>query len=182
MKSCRSTATINGEKLLSLRDRLKQLSMSAEGLEPEQILEEWRVAIDTLFQYVSESLKPYVTDNLLSLSRSTIECKEDMFGKYQIDSLVIRSGTEAVLMLPVGRIIAGATGRVDITRFGQGGFGYMLLRSGVFPENTKWSIIGRAPPNSLMPSQVPSLHQGEIKMKEDLSVQKLEVLLEQLFA
>jgi len=167
---------------LSLRDRLKQLSGGIEGLEPEQILDEWREAIDLLFRYISESLKPYIVDNLLSISKSTIECREDMFGEYEIDSLVIRSGAESVLMLPVGRIIAGATGRVDVTRFGQGGFGYMLLRSGVSPGSTKWSVVGRAPPNRLMPFQVPSLHQGEITTNDDLSVQKLEVILEQLFA
>ena len=104
---------------MALKDTLEKLKeqqnkqREAERKAP-QIIEEWQRSVDQLFSGIRGYLSEYETGGLMVFSDQMITLSEEALGSYQIKEMDIQSGGTVVEVKPVGRIILGATGRVDM--------------------------------------------------------------------
>ena len=69
---------------------------------------------------------------------------EEHIGSYRIETLVIKVGDDRVVLTPVGTLILGSYGRVDIKGSAAEG---MLVADG----DWNWSIVNRTPKRTLVP-------------------------------
>jgi hypothetical protein len=162
---------------MSLRDKLRVLSQGTEGLTSEAIASEWVAAADALFNQIRSFLAEYEAENLLSLAQESIHAYEEDLGTYSISRLSIRSGKSVVRLIPAGRVVAGALGRIDFVNADMPYYGYMLLRQGFALED--WQVAHRQP-NSLFGKGGGSLDSGPIVFAEPLTKASFELALEHL--
>lgn len=76
--------------------------------------EEWIKKVSEFYKLVEDWLKPYVERGLLASERVKIKIQEEFLGEYEIEQLIIKMPNEEVKLVPVGRMIFGALGRIDM--------------------------------------------------------------------
>lgn len=162
---------------MSLRDKLRVLSQGAEGTSSEELVLEWTAAVGSLFADIRDFLSEYQTENLLAIVEERITVPEENLGEYSVARLTIRSGRSIVRLTPVGRIVAGALGRVDLVNTNWPLYGYLLLRQGF--GRGDWQIAHRQP-NTLLASGGGSLEFGPIVFTEPLTKASFERALDTL--
>jgi hypothetical protein len=162
---------------MSLRDKLRVLSQGAEAASSEELVADWTGAVASLFADIRDFLSEYQADNLLTLSEEQITLHEENLGDYAIARLNIRSGQSLVRLTPVGRLVAGALGRVDVANMNWPHYGYMLLRQGFGAGD--WQIAHRKP-NPLLATGGGSLDIGPIVFTEPLNKTSFELALDNL--
>jgi len=90
--------------------------------------EEWVADVSALFNDVRQWLEPAIKEGLVRVTSNLRQVSEEYLGTYGISSLTLAMPEgRLVEMIPVGRIVVGARGRVDIV---SGPKTVMLLRVG----------------------------------------------------
>lgn len=80
-----------------------------------KIQEEWKEEVEKLFTKIRGWLQELTDADLIEISTEEVPISEDHLGQYNIPSLMLRTPSEKVIrIVPVGRLIIGAKGRVDI--------------------------------------------------------------------
>ena len=111
---------------MALRDTLKaiqdreQEAANFESRKPE-VIAAWQESIRWLLKEVRAWLAEYESDGAMTFSTGVVQLDEELLGAYQAETLSIHAGPAGVRLVPVGRMIIGATGRVDIYRQGRPG-------------------------------------------------------------
>lgn len=103
---------------MSLKETLESLKKQKDlrkkvELDKPQVITERQGAVSHLFDKVQEYLAEYESIGV-GFSRETIQLSEDGLGIYPVDKLIIRTPGKSIVMTPVGRLVLGGTGRVDI--------------------------------------------------------------------
>jgi hypothetical protein len=109
-------------KKMPLRDTLKRLGERASetSLNRTEIIDEWSRAIVRFYDQIREYLKEYLDDGSISLRSITfVSVYEESLGQYPISMMTLAAGPAIIEVKPVGRMIVGATGRVDLYRQGR---------------------------------------------------------------
>jgi hypothetical protein len=84
----------------------------------------------------------------LRVETMDVPINEDLLGQYTIHAAIIRLGKESLEMVPVGSVILGSFGRLDV----KGPNGQLMLilqatagteRSGFVPNDGRWTIAKR---------------------------------------
>lgn len=109
---------------MSLRDTLKAAADKAAAdarfeAEKPHIIAQWQRDVQSFNAQVREWLSDYEQDGSITITAGTEEYREDFLGVYQAEWLAIRAGQYVVHIKPVGRIIFGAVGRIDMYRQGK---------------------------------------------------------------
>lgn len=113
----------------SLREFLKQKgpAYSAEAERNKLVIDEWRTAVDTLFDRLSAWIKNADPEGLIQSEAAQVEVTEPGLGKYRVARLNIRAFGKWVGLIPKARKTVKraapqqpgaperAAGRVDIT-------------------------------------------------------------------
>jgi hypothetical protein len=76
--------------------------------------EQWLYQLDNLYARISGFLKPYVDGGQISISDSDIELNEEHIGIYTAKQKTIVIGTKSITLEPLGTIVGGSRGRVDV--------------------------------------------------------------------
>ena len=128
---------------MTLRDTLTKIKDRQDqdyqfDLDKPTLVAEWKAATEQITHEIRGYLAEYESDGSMRISTERVEIQEESLGSYFVQALNIAVGPEVVMVRPVGRLIAGAVGRVDLHRQGYPGEDdrIMLLREG--PE--RWSI------------------------------------------
>lgn len=114
--------------------RSKQNEEQAESANLEKRKSEWLRSLDKLFMQIKAWLSEPVAQNLIALKEETIELDEYKLGSYEVPRLVLQVGHNVVYIEPVGTVIVGAKGRVDVKT---GGASFKLILTN---ENA-WGIL-----------------------------------------
>lgn len=114
--------------------RSKQNEEQAESANWEKRKSEWLSSLDKLFGQIEDWLSEPVSQNLIALKKETIELDEYKIGPYKASRLVLQIGHDTVYIEPVGTIIVGAKGRVDVRT---GGASFKI----VLTNENKWGIL-----------------------------------------
>lgn len=78
-----------------------------------KVIEEWQRDLEELFKDIEGWLQPAVKEGL-EVQRGSRVIREELLGDYKVPTLTLRFGRQQVEIVPVGRLVFGATGRVDI--------------------------------------------------------------------
>lgn len=95
--------------------RRQQVDQSEdEGAFWDSERDEWLLYLDRLYSTVEKYLKPYVDGGTIQISRREISLNEENIGQYQANEMVIRIGRQEVVFKPIGTLLIGTKGRVDV--------------------------------------------------------------------
>ena len=81
----------------------------------EEKLAAWKNELAKLYASMKEWLKPYIDSGKVRIEPHTVELVEEYLGRYEAPALSIFIGNNEVIAEPVGSILIGAKGRVDLS-------------------------------------------------------------------
>ena len=77
--------------------------------------EEWMQNLNKFLNEIKEWVSEAKKEGLLEVIEQSIEISEEGIGTYKAPSLILRTGRDSVVIKPIGTMILGARGRVDMT-------------------------------------------------------------------
>lgn len=98
----------------TFEDLVKRHSKQNEALDVEPRRQWWLSKVEALFDEVKSWLNPLIEDGTLKYETSEVSINEEWIGHYTTKSATIRLGMEKLEMMPVGTIILGSFGRIDL--------------------------------------------------------------------
>ena len=86
---------------------------------------EWLGYLDKLYKKVESLLDKYISSGQIQRERRPVKLNEEHLGSYVADQLVLKIGPKSVVLEPIGTLILGSKGRVDL--IGPAGNAQLLL-------------------------------------------------------
>lgn len=102
------------KELTDLLQKKKKQSDAAGGIDWDARRDTYLAAVNALYAQLQTMLSDAVAKKTILLERRTKNLAENYIGTYAVDDLILLIGGEQVRFSPVGRNIAGASGRVDV--------------------------------------------------------------------
>lgn len=105
----------------NFEDRVKQFAEEQEKVDAENavdwkaVKDDWIKAVRELFDQITGWLKPLIESGSLRAARSHISCEEQDLGPYKIEALELQLASKKMTFKPVGTVLIGAWGRIDVT-------------------------------------------------------------------
>lgn len=75
---------------------------------------QWLEKIDALYALVDQLLAPYFANGSMERATSMTDVREELLGAYKAPTLTIDMGGSSIRFVPIGTILLGAPGRVDL--------------------------------------------------------------------
>ncbi len=140
------------QSLTEIFQRKHQQSASGAGIDWDDRRNKYLAAVGDLYHQVEALLAEAVAQQTVAIQQRAKELSENHIGTYKVDDLILLVGDEQVRFSPVGRNIAGASGRVDV--LGERGVPEVLI---VQPDG-RWSFVrSRQPTLVVVPFDESSL-------------------------
>ena len=86
---------------------------------------QWLDYLDKLYKRVESLLHKYISSGQIQLGYRTVELNEENIGSYAAKQMVLKIGPKSVVLEPIGTLLLGSKGRVDIV--GPAGKAQLLL-------------------------------------------------------
>lgn len=99
-------------------DFVKRQQESASGtasVDWNNELKEWLDYLDRLYAKVELLLQKYISSGQIQFGFRTIELNEENIGQYAAKQMVLKIGPKSVVLEPIGTLLIGSKGRVDIS-------------------------------------------------------------------
>ena len=80
----------------------------------DQQRSEWLAYLDQLYAKIESFLDKYTSSGQIKVEHQTIELDEDHLGAYPAKQMVLKIGRQIVKLVPVGTLLIGSKGRVDV--------------------------------------------------------------------
>jgi len=123
------------EKLRAIRDAEKQKSEDI-GLLKQQ----WQEAVDKVLNETKNWFSEYLELGLFKAIEDKKTIHEELLGDYVVNTIEYEISQYRLVFEPVGRIILGSWGRIDVYFRGHKTDKYILVLLGESFENAKWQI------------------------------------------
>jgi hypothetical protein len=78
------------------------------------VRDEWLRRLDELYSQIREFLKKYIDAGEIQLETSSISLNEENIGSYTAQQLTLKIGRKQVRFQPIGTLLIGSRGRVDV--------------------------------------------------------------------
>jgi hypothetical protein len=101
-------------KVDSFEEFLRKKQDDGKHFDWETRQAEWLESVDNLYQKVTKWMKPFVDKSLLKIDGRPHELHDGYFGTYRTKRFEIILGTHIISLVPIGTLIYGAKGRVDL--------------------------------------------------------------------
>jgi hypothetical protein len=106
---------------MALKDTLKHLKRQKEAdseweSKKPEVIKEWNEAVTKLFAEIRNFLTEYEKQGSMSFADSNMQLSEERLGTYSTHQLNIDVPPFKIIVAPVGRMVVGAAGRVDMYR------------------------------------------------------------------
>ncbi|MCL4408020.1 MAG: hypothetical protein M1542_01495 [Thermotogae bacterium] len=92
----------------------KKLKSTYEITNWNEMKEKWVSQIEDFFSTIKEWLNDSIRKGLIEVKEAEIEISEENLGNYKTKSLQISFENKKVEFVPIGRLVIGAQGRIDI--------------------------------------------------------------------
>ena len=93
----------------------EQTARSDESrIDRDKEIKEWRQQLDRFYKTVETFLRSYIEEGKVRLHYGKKQLHEEFLGNYQVESLVVEIGSNKIYLDPVGTLLIGAKGRVDM--------------------------------------------------------------------
>jgi hypothetical protein len=118
-------------------------------------LRAWEAAIESFYDTINDFLQPYLDDHRLQLKFGTKQIIEEFMGEYKVRTATIMVGAKSIQLEPVGAIVIGARGRIDMTG-PRGAVKFVLVDKKAFEPkiSARVYIKGEQPPVELEPPEI----------------------------
>lgn len=117
----------------------------ASTFDPENEIQEWKLALDSLYASIEKYVLPYKEGGSIALKFVPTTLHEELLGTYQVNKGVLTVGNTKYILAPVGTMLIGSKGRVDV--LGPAGTGMLALVKGDGPKiNIRITIGSQATP------------------------------------
>lgn len=93
----------------------KKEEFEQEQLSWSTVKEEWLQQVQDFIEQIETWLQPLAQQGLIQFSKNEIELDEEHIGLYTTNGLEIIIGSGHINVKPIGRLIIGALGRIDIS-------------------------------------------------------------------
>lgn len=123
------------EKLRAIRDAEKQKSEDI-GLLKRQ----WQEAVDKVLSETKNWFNEYLEQGLFKAIEDKKTIHEELLGAYDVRTIDYEIGQYRLVFEPIGRVIIGSWGRIDVYFRGHKTDKYMLILLGESFESAKWYI------------------------------------------
>ncbi|MEZ4939206.1 MAG: hypothetical protein R2799_16595 [Crocinitomicaceae bacterium] len=80
----------------------------------EENLRRWKKNVDLLYSNIEYWLKEYTDNGRVFIDKKDKEVFEEAIGKYTIPKMNIKLGNKLVVLEPIGTVLIGTIGRVDV--------------------------------------------------------------------
>lgn len=108
----------------------KEHADSESIFDPKEQISDYITLTNNLYEMVKNAIRELIDEGLVSLKNESIIINEESLGEYKIDSLSILFSNEKIVFKPVGTMLIGSKGRVDMV--GPKGIErFTLIRKGV---------------------------------------------------
>lgn len=77
--------------------------------------QEWLDNVDNFYVMIDSFLKDYIDKRKIIPTKEKIELIEDHIGQYTVDKLIFEMGNSKITFTPIGTLLIGAKGRIDMT-------------------------------------------------------------------
>lgn len=132
--------------------------------------DEWLGYLDALYEKLEGFLGKYISSGQIQRHYQEIELNEEDIGAYKATKMILRIGRQTVTFLPIGTMMVGSKGRVDVR--GPSGDGALILvdkksigirslffgQPPVAPE-WEWKIFPRPPETKFTPLNSDNFHE-----------------------
>lgn len=108
--------------------RQKELAAEAAAeipFDPKKELDDWLGRLNSLYSQIQEFLKEYIDAGSITTEIGNIELNEEFSGPYDAPTMVIRVGLQEIKLIPIGTMLIGSKGRVDVV--GRSGTSRLIL-------------------------------------------------------
>jgi len=95
------------------------------GIDWTEVRDEWLKNLDSLHKKVAGFLGEYIANGSISYSFAQVKLAEENLGEYLAKRMDIKIGRQRVSLVPVGTLLIGSKGRVDVE--GSAGKALILL-------------------------------------------------------
>ncbi len=95
-------------------ERLLDQKTDSSSVDWAEIRRGWIKQVYILYDQIDNWLSGYKDRGNLSIERKTMELTEESLGTYEIQSMILTINNKKVRLVPVGAVIIGASGRVDL--------------------------------------------------------------------
>ena len=169
---------------MTLRDTLAKLKHEAsQSFSRDAIVDEWQKAVRAFLSKIHEFLAEY-RDTIQIDSRTMQIDEEDLRPPYTISNMALRADPAVILIQPIGRMIVGATGRVDLHRQGRGAESQRViaLRRDIpaQPHDSQWMLLIPPRDRSFEVMGTAELRQSTQRIELPFSKEHLETALDRL--
>lgn len=79
-----------------------------------EIRDEWLRHLDRLYRQIREFLKKYIDAGEIQIETSPLSMNEENIGLYTAPQITLRIGRKQVRFQPIGTLLIGSRGRVDV--------------------------------------------------------------------
>jgi hypothetical protein len=86
----------------------------AASVDWEKERDEWLAYLDRLYSMVESFLVKYVSSGQIRYEYRPVELNEENIGSYSAKQMVLRIGRQEVDLVPIGTLLIGSKGRVDV--------------------------------------------------------------------
>lgn len=86
-----------------------------EVFDPQLQLEEWEAALENLYEKISEYMNDYTKEEQAAITYRKVQLNEEFSGPYEAKEMLLKVGTSTITFTPIGTMLIGAKGRVDVT-------------------------------------------------------------------
>jgi hypothetical protein len=94
--------------------RQQRSSSDKDGIDWSNELAEWKRNLSDLYVQIEGFIAKHIESNLISIMREPVEIFEENIGAYKVDKLILKIGVQTASLTPVGTVLIGAKGRVDL--------------------------------------------------------------------
>ena len=95
-------------------DRKQKHQVDGAVLDPQIQIAEWQGRLNELYGLIDGFMASYIKDAKATSSRHEITLNEEFSGPYAAPELVLEIGQSTILFKPVGTMLIGSRGRVDV--------------------------------------------------------------------
>ena len=98
-----------------VQERAARARETAEAFNGKETLDTWLRELDALYRDMERYLKTYTDSGQIKIERRPVQLTEELLGTYDAEALAVSIGNDEVLARPVGTMLIGSRGRVDLS-------------------------------------------------------------------
>jgi hypothetical protein len=100
--------------LFNFDDFVNQQVSEANNIDWQKRIDEWKSDLEDLYKMVKDFIKEYLLAEKMALFIEPMMITEEYVGQYDVYALIIKIGKNNIRLEPIGTLIIGAKGRVDM--------------------------------------------------------------------